>query len=158
VGAAVSTFYGFVHEQTGVFSLDPMESKKFRAFVAKKFSGQEIVIEVRPRRQQRSQLQNAGFHAMIQPWAREEGHAIDDLKLQLLTHVFGTKEVVNAITGEVVTMPKQLHTSTLTVGEFSELVEQTLIIAAECGVILVAPDEYRRTHPERYPVARKRIA
>jgi signal transduction protein with GAF and PtsI domain len=154
----MSVFYGYVHEDTGKFALDPIESKKFRAFVAKKLKGQEVALEIRPRRQKRTEAQGRGFHAMVQPWAREEGHDIDELKRQLLEHVFGTHEATHAITGEVVTVPNKLHTSTLTVQEFSDLIEQTLIIAAECGVILTAPDEYRRNHPEIYGKPKRRAA
>ena len=38
---------------------------------------------------------------------------------------------------------REPHTSKLSRAKYSELIERTLEIAGECGVILVAPNEYR---------------
>lgn len=115
------------------------------AYLRGKFAGQVIVGQFYPHREKRSDRQNRGFHAMVAPWAKAEGHRIDDLKDDLLAAVFGTVEVVSLVTGEVKQVLAEPHTSKLTVGQFCELVDRTLEIAAEQGVILVAPDEYRRT-------------
>lgn len=115
------------------------------AYLRGKFAGQTIVGQFYPHREKRNERQNRGFHAMVAPWAKAEGHRIDDLKDDLLQAVFGTLETVSLVTGEVRTVLAEPHTSKLTVGQFCELVDRTLEIAAEQGVILVAPDEYRRT-------------
>lgn len=114
------------------------------AYLRGKFAGQVIVGQFYPHREKRSDRQNRGFHAMVAPWAKAEGHRIDDLKDDLLEAVFGTLEVTSLVTGEVRQVLAEPHTSKLTVGQFCELVDRTLEIAAEQGVILVAPDEYRR--------------
>jgi hypothetical protein len=117
---------------------------QFRAFL-KRFAGQCVELELRLFQAKRSLRQNRGFHAMLQPWVRE-GYPIDELKRDLLMAVFGTAEMVSPVTGEVRLVPCEPHTSTLSVRQFSELIERTLEIAAECGVILQAPDEYTRQH------------
>lgn len=114
------------------------------AYLRGKFAGQVIVGQFYPHREKRNDRQNRGFHAMVAPWAKAEGHRIDDLKDDLLEAVFGTIEVTSLVTGEVRKVLAEPHTSKLTVGQFSELIDRTLEIAAEQGVILVAPDEYRR--------------
>lgn len=80
---------------------------------------------------------------MLGPWAKE-GHRIDDLKADLLREIFGEMEHVNPITGEVTMVLREPHTSTLNRVQYSELIERTLQIAAECGVVLRAPHEYRK--------------
>jgi hypothetical protein len=151
------TFRGYVHEDTGSYQWDPLELEKFRAICRAKFKGQEVELEIRPRRQKRSVAQNRAIHAMLRPWC-EEGHYIDDLKRDLLKAVFGTHERVSPLTGEVELVPNKPHTSQLTVQEFSELVEKSVIIAAECGVILELPDEYKLRHPLRYPPEKRKRA
>ena len=101
-------FIGFVKD--GKLTLDfPMQ---FRAFV-KQFTGCEVELEIREKRQKRSDRQNAGFHAMITPWATAEGHRIDDLKRDLLVDIFGEREHVNPITGGVLLVPREPHTMSI---------------------------------------------
>lgn len=129
-------FYGFV-DDTGKLQWDwPTQVK---AFVAR-FKGCEIEVEIRERRKKRSLDQNAGFHAMITPWAQDEGHDITELKRDLMGEIFGWSETVSPLSQSRV--PLKPHTSKLTVAEFSELIERTLEIAARMGVILEAPNEY----------------
>jgi hypothetical protein len=80
---------------------------------------------------------------MISPWAKAEGHRIDDLKRDLLRAIFGEQEHVNPITGEITMVLREPHTSKLNRAKYSELIERTLEIAAECGHVLEAPHEYR---------------
>ena len=129
---------------------------QYRAFVAKLAgdTGANICIEVYPRAARKSRRQESGFHAMLAPWAAE-GHRIDDLKRFLLHEVFGEREVTNPITGVVTMELREPHTSTLTMAQYSELIERSLEIAAGCGVILQAPDEYRRQRERREKQARK---
>lgn len=116
--------------------------------------GEELVAQFYPYRAKRSDRQNRGFHAMVSPWAKERGWAIDTLKQFLLGRVFGWLEFVDPQTGEVFKMLAEPHTSRLTVGQFCELIDGALEIAAEDGVILTAPDEYTRAQES----ARKREA
>jgi hypothetical protein len=115
-----------------------------RAYCKAKFAEQCVDVIIAPAGHAKTRLQEAGFHAMISPWAKGEGHRIDDLKRDLLRAVFGEQEHVNPITGEVTMVLRQPHTSKLNRAQYCELIERTLDIGAECGVVLIAPDEYRR--------------
>lgn len=115
-----------------------------RAYCKAKLAGQCVDVIIVPQGHAQTRLQRDGFHSMIQPWAREEGHRIDDLKRDILRAVFGEMEHLNPITGEVSMVLREPHTSKLNRAQYSELIERTLDIAAECGVVLEAPSEYRR--------------
>ena len=91
----------------------------------------------------RSAAQNKALHVMLEPWA-DEGHDIEDLKDDVLRAVFGEREVVDAITGEIKKVLVEPHTSRLSKRKFSILMERAAQIAAECGVLLELPDEYRQ--------------
>ena len=133
-------FIGLV--QQGRLHLD--FRKQFDAYL-RQFEGYEVEVEVRRRREKRSLRQNAGFHAMVTPWVLSEGYPIEDLKRDLLREVFGVLEVsVSPVDGKPREILAQPHTSDLSVREFCELIERTLEIAAGCGVLLQAPDEYRK--------------
>jgi len=114
------------------------------AYCTHKFAGQCVDVTVAPQGASKSRKQESGFHAMITPWARAEGHRLDDLKRDLLLEVFGEQEHANSITGEVVMVLREPHTSKLSRVKYSELIDRTLDIAASCGVWLEAPDEHRR--------------
>jgi hypothetical protein len=131
-------FTGFV-EQDGKLILDHQAA--FRAYV-RRLAGEEVAIELHKRRARRSDRQNRAFHACITPWALSEGHNIEDLKDDILREVFGLREKVNAITGEVTHVLAEPHTSKLDTAKFAHLMERTVEIAAGCGVILELPDEY----------------
>jgi hypothetical protein len=89
--------------------------------------------------------QEAGFHAMIAPWAKAEGHAIEDLKRDLLAEIFGLREHTDVLTGVVVMVLREPHTSKLSKKKYSELIERTLEIGARCGHVLIAPNEWRES-------------
>src|SRR4051812_29557654 len=72
-----------------------------RAYCKRKLAGQCVDVIIAPQGVLKTRLQECGFHAMIAPWAKEEGHAIDDLKRDILREVFGEREHLNPITGEV---------------------------------------------------------
>lgn len=114
-----------------------------RAYCKRKLAGQCVDVIICQSGLMKSRLQEKGFHAMLAPWVKE-GHRIDDLKDDLLAEIFGHMEHVNPITGEVRMVLREPHTSTLSRAKYSELIERTLEIAGECGVILEAPEEYRR--------------
>ena len=123
-----------------------------RAYLRAKFAGQCIVGQFYEQREKRSGKQNRGFHVMVKPWALERGWPVEALKQFLLGRVFGWLELVDESSGEVVKVLAEPHTSKLTVGQFCELIDRTLELAAEDGVILIAPDEFRR---QREAAARK---
>lgn len=124
-----------------------------RAFIAT-LKGCEVEVEIREKRKKRTLDQNSGFHAMLTPWARDEGHNITELKRDLLGEVFGWSETVSPLSQN--RMPLIAHTSDLSVAQFSELIERTLDIAAGTGYVLEAPNEYtaRKEH-ERKAAAKK---
>ncbi len=127
--------------------------KAYREHIRSAFGdGEEVEIIVQPRKRRRTLPQNAGYHAMISPWADEEGHEIDDLKRDLMGTIFGWSEKLTPLSGQRI--PLKPHTSELTVEEFSTLIERTLQLAAECGVLLLAPDEYRQQQTKRDPRVR----
>lgn len=115
-----------------------------RAYCKRKYAGKCVEVLVAEQGLMKSRLQEAGFHAMITPWARSEGHRIDDLKRDLLREVFGELEHVNPINGVVTMVLREPHTSKLSRAKYSELIERTLEIGGECGQILEAPHEYRQ--------------
>jgi hypothetical protein len=148
----VNTFYGFVNE-SGVLTLD--FPAQFKAYV-KHLKGEEVEVEVRKRRSKRSLKQNASYHALLAVWALSEGHNIEDLKDDCLREVFGLREVVSPITGEVRHVLAEPHTSTLTTEQFARLMDRTVELAAECGVILELPDEFNaRKQQERRAEAKR---
>ena len=113
-----------------------------RAYLRGQFAGQVIVAQFYEHRTKRSDRQNRAFHAAITPWAKERGWEIDALKQFLLKRTFGVHEFVDPVSGEVVEVLAEPHTSKLGVQQFCELVDRTLELAAEDGVWLVIGDEY----------------
>lgn len=146
-----AAFVGFV-DDAGTFTLDHRGA--FVAY-AKRFKGNEVELELRLRKAKRSDKQNRAYHACIEPWARDEGYPIEDLKRDLLIEVFGSREVTSPVTGAVTLVPVKPHTSRLTVAEFAELMERTVEIAAGCGVILELPSEYTERQAKAAKAARK---
>jgi len=110
-------------------------------------AGEVIVGQFYEVRAKRSDRQNRAFHAMVTPWLQyhaKEGWTLGALKQFLLGRVFDWLEFVDPQTGEVTKVLAEPHTSTLSVGQFVELIDRTLELAAEDGVLLVAPDEYTK--------------
>lgn len=116
-----------------------------RAYCKKRLAEQSVDVIIAPTGKMKTRLQECGFHAMVTPWAKEEGHRLDDLKRDILRAVFGEREHTNPITGEITMVLREPHTSALNRAQYAELIERTLEIAAECGVVLVAPSEYRQS-------------
>lgn len=104
--------------------------------------GEHVIAQFYPYRAKRTDRQNRAFHACIMPWAKERGWALDALKQFLLKRTFGTHEFVDPITGEVLEVLAEPHTSKLSVRQFVDLVDRTLELAAEDGVFLLIGDEY----------------
>lgn len=125
------------------------DSVGFDAALRQFGEGEELELSIAQPEASKTRLQEKGFHAMITPWARKEGHAIEDLKRDLLAEIFGLREHVDIITGEVVKVLCESHTSTLSKRKYNELIERTLDIAAACGVVLVAPSEYKERKAQK---------
>lgn len=113
------------------------------AYCKRKLAGQCIDVIIAGQGTMKSRIQERGFHAMVSPWAKSEGHQIDHLKQSLLAQIFGMEERANPITGEIEDVLREPHTSTLNRAKYAELIDRTMEIAADCGVILEAPHEYR---------------
>jgi len=146
-----AVFLGTVDDEGSIHLDFPQQQ---RAYCKRKLAGQCVDVIIAPQGALKTRLQECGFHAMITPWAREEGHRIDDLKRDILRAVFGEVEHLNPITGEVTLVLREPHTSRLNRSKYSELIERTLELAAECGHVLEAPNEYReRKQRERKTVA-----
>lgn len=137
----LSVFIGTVDADGAIHLEHPQQQ---RAYCKRKLAGQCVDVVIAPQGAMKSRLQECGFHAMITPWAHQEGHRIDDLKRDLLRHIFGEMEHTNPITGEIAMVLREPHTSKLSRAKYSELIERTLEVAGECGVILEAPHEYRQ--------------
>lgn len=135
-----AVFTGTV-DKDGAIHLD--FPRQQRAFCRAKLVDQAVDVIVVPQGSMKTRLQEAGYHAMLQPWVKE-GHRIDDLKRFLLAEIFGLMEVANPVNGEIVMVLREPHTSTLNRAKYAELIERTMELAAECGVVLEAPGEYRR--------------
>ena len=117
------------------------------AYLRAKFAGQAIVAQFYEHRAKRSDRQNRAAHALIVQWIAQSealrGQSIEDVKQWLLSRAFGWHEIVDGTTGEVIKVLAEPHTSKLTVGQFCEFIELILNLAAEDGVVLTPPDQYR---------------
>lgn len=114
------------------------------AYCRSKFAGECVEVEVRLQASKRSNRQNRALWALIGEWAKERGHEPDDLKDVMLGIAFGHLEHVMPITGEIRQVLAKPHSSRLNVHEFCHLIEEVLRVAADDGVFLLAPDEYRK--------------
>ena len=127
----------------GTLHLD-LPRKAVQALCAARFKGQRVDVEIRARKSQRSARQNAAFHAALTPWAKELGYHVEELKDELLGLVWGYEERVSKLTGEVQRVLVKPHTSKLTTAEFSELMEHTVMQAAQTGYVMLLPDEFKQ--------------
>lgn len=119
-----------------------------RAYCLKTFGpGACLDVEIREHRDKRSDRQNRALWALLTEWCRaaDQGWRPDDLKDVMLGRVFGTIERVMPLTGEIVHVNAEPHSSKLNVTKFCALIEGILETAAmsEPAVYLMAPDEYR---------------
>lgn len=119
--------------------------------------GEELELVIRELEESKTRQQEKGFHAMITPWAKEAGIAIEDLKRDLLAEIFGLREHTDILSGVTVQLLVEPHTSKLSKSKYNELIERTLEIAARMGHYLEAPSEYRE-RKERERLAAKGAA
>lgn len=127
-------FPGYVTDE-GKVTFD--EKTKAHTFNREYFADSEVTIEIYKRRSKRSLKQNAAYHASIEPLAEHLGYQVEELKLAMLGGCFGWKTVRG------VQIPEILHTSDLDTEKFSDLMAYTNQIAAENGVLILDPSEWK---------------
>lgn len=118
-----------------------------RAYCLKAYgAGTCLDVEIREHREKRTDRQNKALWALLNEWCRqsEQGWRPDELKDAMLGITFGTIEKVQPVTGYIVKVNAEPHSSTLNVTKFCALIEAILETAAGDGVLLMAPDEYRQ--------------
>lgn len=119
-----------------------------RAYCLKNYgAGGCLDVDIREHREKRTDRQNRALWALLTEWCLQakQGWRVDDLKDVMLGKVFGRIERVMPVTGEIVMVNAEPHSSKLGVSKFCELIEGILETAAmsEPSVYLMAPDEYR---------------
>tara|TARA_R100001480_G_scaffold127438_1_gene125201 strand:- start:203 stop:592 length:390 start_codon:yes stop_codon:yes gene_type:complete len=89
-----------------------------------------IEVVAKPYKKNRSLEQNDMFHAWCGSIADKTGHTKEEIKNILIETVFGTEEYIN-LQGDQRTRIRQ--TSSMTLGEMSELIERSTQIGIELG-------------------------
>ena len=89
-----------------------------------------LEVIVKPYKKNRSLEQNDMFHAWCGSIADKTGHTKEEIKNILIETVFGTEEYLN-LQGNQRTRIRQ--TSSMTIGEMSELIERSTQIGIELG-------------------------
>ena len=89
-----------------------------------------IEVTAKPYKKNRSLEQNDMFHAWCGSIADKTGHSKEEIKNILIETVFGTEEYIN-LQGDQRTRIRQ--TSSMTIGEMSELIERSTQIGIELG-------------------------
>lgn len=110
----------------------------------KQFAGTLVSVQVYAFREKRSGRQNRALHVLVSLWARERGWAVETLKQFVLGRTFGWLEFTDPQSGEVLKVLAEPHTSSLSMAQFCVLIETVLELAAEDGVWLQSPDEWRK--------------
>lgn len=131
-------FHAVIDEHGDVQYAFPAQQRGY----CKRLAGQAVDVWIAPAGAMKTRLQEKALHAMVRPWVQDGGHRIEDLKRFLLGEIFGWMEAPHPITGEVVSVLVEPHTSRLNRAQYSEFIERTLEIAAEQGYVLEAPHEY----------------
>ena len=150
-------FHGRLTPQGGVVWDFPMQVAAYRKRLFASTDG-HVTGQFYPLRSRRSDRQNRALHAMLTPWARERGWTVDNLKAVMLGIAFGHIETVMPITGEVVKVLAEPHTSHLDVTQFCHLVEEVLRVSAEDDFWIESPEEYRKAKEKAEKIALKRAA
>ena len=134
-------FLGLVDDSGRVH---PDFPRQFHGY-CKRFVGDEVEIIVRKRKTKRSDRQNRAMWALLHEWARnQEGTTVGSLKDDVMGITFGWTDP-SPMTGRV--YPRCPNTSNLSVEDFCTVIEAILQLAAEhSGVVLLAPDEYRKAN------------
>lgn len=146
--------WGFAHVG-GKLTLDfPTPFKSWISKLAGE-TGAEVGLFIFDKAWFKTRQQEKGFHAMIQPLAREQGWAVSALKQYLLGEIFGWTEIKGV---RVLVEPS---TSALNKRQYSELIERSMDIAVTDfdGFQLEAPSEWKeRKDKERRLHAHRKAA
>jgi len=102
---------------------------------------------------ERTPPQVAGYHAMISPLAKARGWPIAALKTYFLGRIFGWIEFEDFTTGEIHRVPREPHTSKLGKRRYSQLIEHTVMLAAEEGYQLIPPSEWTEEQAKKRKAA-----
>lgn len=105
--------------------------------------GVELEFILQEPKRQRTSAQNRFFHGPVCQAFKELGYHTQEAK-DMLCLMFLPREV-KQLDGTVVTVPG--HTSTLTVKEFNEFLEQCIQLAAENDIYIKDAEEWRQQHP-----------
>lgn len=129
-----------------------------RAYCLKNYgAGACLDVDIREHREKRTDRQNRALWALLGEWCRlaDQGWRPDDLKDVMLGKTFGTIERVMPLTGVIVMVNAEPHSSRLGVSKFCELIECILETAAmsEPSIYLMAPDEYRKAKEQALKMA-----
>lgn len=109
-----------------------------------------------PDLEERTHPQNRGYHAMIAPLAKARKWPVPALKSYFLGRIFGWIEFEDFTTGEIHRIPREPSTSKLGKRKFSQLIEHTVILAAQEGFELIPPSDWAAEQAARR--ARKEAA
>ncbi len=92
----------------------------------------DVEVEIRQRRKEKTHLQRKTWHGLLRDWGRELGYTTNEMKNVVKRELMGTKVIT--VHGK----PYEIFPSSEDEDRFgySELIEGTLRLAAEQGVLL----------------------
>lgn len=102
--------------------------------------GKRWSIKIEEYKPKRSLAQNRLWHAWVGEWAKIRGENPERLKILIKDHLGMYRYEEHPKTGKVI--PAMRSTSDLTVEEFTGLIQQTEILAAQQGIILERGEDY----------------
>lgn len=119
----------------------PQDRARCVAFINSQTSPDKpISVTVKPYVKNRSLAQNRLWHAWISEWAKHRGENPKRLKILIKDHLDLYEYETHTKTGEAIAAMRS--TSDLTVEEFTGLIQQTEILAAQQGIILERGEDY----------------
>lgn len=113
------------------------------AFNREYLKGHDVYVEIYKRRGKRSVKQNRWLYAFLKPLAEVLGVTVEELKLIGLVALWGTHDVMGY------RVPVKAHTSDLDTEEFSDLCAWYQQKAAERGVLILDPNEWKAAKRKR---------
>jgi hypothetical protein len=102
--------------------------------------GKRWTIKIEEYKPKRSLAQNRLWHSWISEWAKIRGDNPEHLKVLIKHHLGMYEYITNPKTGEVI--PAMKSTAGLSVEDFSDLILQTEILAAQQGHIFKKDADY----------------
>lgn len=98
---------------------------------------QKLEVIIQPHVDDQTAQQRGYFHMLIKMLADEIGDSPDSVKMDIKRETFGSDVVVSNITGKEQEIVKSSAKAKR--DEYSQLIETTLRIAANLGIVLPAP-------------------